>query len=56
MDECKPLATGKKEAKAAAGGGKDAAAAAAITTEQVFVRNVIELHDKYLVGLCRLTL
>jgi cullin 1 len=48
VKQAEDTATQKKEAKAAAGGGKDAAAAAAITTEQVFVRHVIELHDKYL--------
>ena len=54
VKQAEDTAIQKKEAKAAAGGGKDSAAAAATATEQVFVRNVIELHDKYLayVGDC----
>ena len=48
VKQAEDTAVAKKEAKASAGGGKDATAAAATATEQVFVRNVIELHDKYL--------
>ena len=48
VKQAEDAAVQKKEAKAAAGGDKGATAAAAQSTEQLFVRNLIALHDKYM--------
>ena len=47
VKQAEDTAVQKKEAKAA-GGDKGATAAAAQSTEQLFVRNLIALHDKYM--------